>query len=42
MFDTKLLKYPEQLAVRLTQMERDLAEAKREIKELKRKVANNG
>lgn len=42
MIDTKLLKYPEQLAARLTQMERDLAEAKREIKELKRKVADNG
>lgn len=38
MIDRNLLNYPEQLAARLTQMERDIAEAKREIKELKRKV----
>ena len=38
MIDTRLLKYPEQLAARLTQMERDLAKALKEIEKLKRKV----
>lgn len=38
MIDRNLLNYPEQLAARLSQMERDLAQAKKDIKELKRKV----
>lgn len=38
MIDVKLLKYPEQLAARLTKMEREIAEQKREIEMLKRKV----
>lgn len=38
MIDRNLLKYPEQLAARLTQMEQRLAKAEKEIKELKRKV----
>lgn len=42
MIDTQLLRYPEQLAARLTQMELDIAEAKREITKLKRKVGQNG
>lgn len=38
MIDVKLLKYPEQLAARLTQMERDIQKANKEILELKKKV----
>ena len=36
MIDTGLLKYPEQLAARLTKMERDIDELKREISRLKK------
>lgn len=40
MIDTQLLKYPEQLAARLSQMEREIKENKLEIERLKRKVGN--
>lgn len=36
MIDVGLLKYPEQLAARLSQMERDIKECKEEIKKLKK------
>lgn len=40
MIDVNLLKYPEQLAARLSQMERDLEKCQLEIAKLKRKVGN--
>lgn len=40
MIDTNLLKYPEQLAARLSQMEREIEKNKLEIEKLKRKVGN--
>lgn len=36
MIDVNLLKYPEQLAARLSQMERDIKECKDTIKKLKK------
>lgn len=38
MIDVQLLKYPEQLAARLSKMERELKEATDEIKKLKKKI----
>lgn len=38
MIDRNLLKYPEQMAARLSKMERDIAKALDEIAKLKRKV----
>ena len=38
MIDRNLLNYPEQLAARLSQMERDIEKCKLEIDRLKRKV----
>lgn len=38
MIDVKLLKYPEQLAARLTQMERDIKKCQDEIKKLKKEA----
>lgn len=40
MIDTNLLKYPEQLAARLSEMERDIKKLELEIDRLKRKVGN--
>ena len=40
MIDRNLLNYPEQLAARLSQLERDLEKCKLEIEKLKRKVGN--
>ena len=40
MIDTNLLKYPEQFAARLSQMEREIEKNKLEIEKLKRKVGN--
>lgn len=42
MIDRQLLRYPEQLASRLSQLERELQQAKNDIRELKKKVGNNG
>lgn len=36
MIDTGLLRYPEQLAAKLTQMENDIAALKQEIERMKR------
>ena len=36
MIDTQLLKYPEQLAARLTQMENDISILKQELARIKR------
>ena len=40
MIDTGLLKYPEQLAAKLSEMEREIRKNKLEIEKLKRKVGN--
>ena len=40
MIDTGLLKYPEQLATKLSEMEREIQKNKLEIEKLKRKVGN--
>ena len=40
MIDTGLLKYPEQLAAKLSEMEREIQKNKFEIEKLKRKVGN--
>lgn len=38
MIDRNLLRYPEQMAARLTKIENELRKAQQDIKELKRKV----
>ena len=40
MIDTGILRYPEQLAAKLTEMERQIEKNKLEIERLKRKVGN--
>lgn len=40
MIDRNLLNYPEQLAAKLSEMERDIQKLKLEIDKLKRKVGN--
>ena len=42
MIDTRILKYPEQLAAKLSEMERQIEKNKLEIDRLKRKVGTNG
>jgi len=40
MIDRNLLNYPEQLAAKLSEIERDVQKCKLEIEKLKRKVGN--
>lgn len=40
MINTGILKYPEQLAAKLSEMEREIQKNKLEIERLKRKVGN--
>ena len=40
MIDRNLLNYPEQLAAKLSEMERDIKKCQLEIEKLKRKVGN--